>query len=181
MLLRPGQRPPRITETALLTAVVLHDAIAEVLGSRAGGLMLKWPNDVLLDHGKLAGILIEASLGASPFLIVGVGVNLREAPVLSERMTSVVAADGSVAPEPFAIGVLARLETTLGALDAAGFAPVRRAWLQAAHPIGTELHVSLPNGTAVEGSFAGLAEDGAMLIRCRDGLETIRTGDVLLA
>lgn len=167
---------------ALLMAVQLHAAVSHILGGGAG-LMLKWPNDLLLNDGKVAGILIESRVVPSPLLVVGVGVNLLSAPLLSERRTAALARLGrwTSEPVPFAVRLLGGLEAALLALARDGFAPVRQAWVAAAHPVGSMLHVCLPDGDTVEGRFAGLAADGALLLEQGACIETIRAGDVLLA
>lgn len=178
LLLRPVRGLADSVAVSLLMAVQLHEAIRAARGGGAG-LVVKWPNDVLLDDAKVAGILIEGGSGASPFLAVGVGVNLRAAPMLPERRTSFVGA--ATRPEPFALQLLTQLDGALEALRTTGIEPVRRAWLRVAHPRGTELHVSLPDGTTMEGGFAGLARDGALLLDQGGVVTTIRAGDVLLA
>ncbi len=182
ILLRPPEGLEQSSAIALLIAVQLHAAVAHTLGGSAG-LMLKWPNDLLLHEGKVAGILIESRVAPAPFLVVGIGVNLLSAPLLPERRTAALARLGrwTSEPVPFAVRLLAGLETALGAMAQGGFAPVRRAWLAAAHPIGSTLHVCLPDGDTMEGRFAGLAADGALLLEQGTCIETVRAGDVLLA
>ncbi len=178
LLLRPARGLADGIGVSLLMAVELHEAVRATRRSGAG-LMVKWPNDVLLDDGKLAGILIEGGGGASPFLVVGVGVNLGAAPELAERRTSFV--DAAAEPEAFATRLLAQLDGALQAFATEGLEPVRQAWLRVAHPVGTALHVSLPDGTTLEGGFAGLADDGALLLDHAGATLTVRAGDVLLA
>ncbi len=136
--------------------------------------MLKWPNDVLLDGGKLAGILLER---AGERVVVGVGVNLAAAPAIAGKAT--IALDGTVSPQAFAPLLAASFARTL-ALWRSEPAPVLAdRWLARAHAVGSRLKAHVDSETLVAGRFEGLAEDGALLLRTDNGaVQTIRAGDV---
>ena len=165
--LRAGD-PPAAT-LALVAAVALH----EVVAIYAPAVRIKWPNDLLFDGAKLAGILLEREGDA---VVIGFGVNLAHSPEALERPATSLAALAGTAPEPDPfLQILARnLPRWLARWRQEGLAPVRAAWLAAAHPIGTAL--TTPDG---EGLFDGLEADGALRLRLADGsLRTIRAGDV---
>jgi BirA family biotin operon repressor/biotin-[acetyl-CoA-carboxylase] ligase len=158
-------------EIGFVTGVALFE-VACAHADRAL-LALKWPNDLLLHGGKLAGILLERQ---GSHLVVGVGVNLAVAPAIPGRATAAFAA----APDPAEF--LAALDTAFAARleqwRSEGFAPIREAWRTAAHPVGTPLDLTGP--PALSGRFAGLADDGALLLETEAGLRTIHAGDVIL-
>ncbi len=167
--LRPGD-PPAPT-LALVSAVALHEAVALY----APAVRIKWPNDLLADDAKLAGILLERSGDA---VVIGFGVNLAHHPEGLERPVTSLQRLTGAAPEPGAFVEL--LEETfarwLGRWRGEGVAPVRRAWLAAAHPLGTALSTS-----EGEGLFDGLDEDGALRLRLPGGAtRVIHAGDVFL-
>ena len=142
-------------------------------------LMLKWPNDVLLGGAKLAGILLEAAHGA---VVVGIGVNLRIAPQLPDRMT-VALADVTVPPplEDFANRLAASFDTELERWRSHGLELLLRRWQSVAHPRGTPLTVHDPSGEQISGTFDGLDASGSLLLRDSDGkTRTIHAGDVVL-
>jgi BirA family biotin operon repressor/biotin-[acetyl-CoA-carboxylase] ligase len=168
ILLHPTHPSP----WALLVGAALHQAVAQYLPDPTI-LTLKWPNDLLLNGGKLAGILIEAGPG---WLVIGVGVNLRDAPALPDRPTASLA--GVVDPETAAASFLAALSHWLAIEAAEGFRAVRAAWLAAAHPLGTPLRVALPD-TLIEGFFAGLTDHGALLLQTPAGLRQLHAGTVI--
>ena len=163
--LRPGD-PPAPT-LALVAAVALH----AVVDPHAPSARIKWPNDLLVGGAKLAGILLERQGEA---VILGFGVNLAHHPDGLDRPATSLRPP--VAPDPFLCRLAATFETWLARWRAEGLAPVRAAWLAAAHPIDTALTAS-----GARGAFEGLDETGALRLRLEDGgLRIIHAGDVFL-
>ena len=169
--LHPGD-PPAPT-LALVVAVALQEVVSAF--APVHQVLIKWPNDLLVEGAKLAGILLER---VDEAVVIGVGVNLAHHPGDVDRpVTSLAALTGS-APDPAAF-----LETLaesfarwLGRWRGEGLAPVRSSWLAAAHPIGTALSTG-----AGEGLFDGLDETGALRLRLADGTShVIHAGDVFL-
>ncbi|HTJ91100.1 MAG TPA: biotin--[acetyl-CoA-carboxylase] ligase [Acidocella sp.] len=175
VLLRPG----RPAAAAGLFSLLAGIAVAEALAPRSQTApMLKWPNDVLLDGAKLAGILIDAMPDGErlDWLVIGIGVNLAVAPeIAGRRTTSLRAHGGNLSADDAADAILAGLSAWH---DAPG-ARIREAWLARAHPVGTPLTVRGARGE-LHGSFAGLSETGELLLRDKDRIEPISTGDILL-
>jgi BirA family biotin operon repressor/biotin-[acetyl-CoA-carboxylase] ligase len=176
VLLRPREPARRAGEWPLLVGLAIADALAPLLPDTVS-LALKWPNDVLLNGRKLAGVLIESTLDATGHveaMVVGIGVNLTAAPALPDRPTAALgdwAAPSS--PEAAAERILAAIAQRRAQRAAEGFAPIRAAWLARAHPIGTALQAA-----GVVGRFAGLAEDGALLLQAGEVTHRITAGDV---
>jgi BirA family biotin operon repressor/biotin-[acetyl-CoA-carboxylase] ligase len=140
------------------------------------GLLLKWPNDVLLLGKKLAGILLERS---GDRVAVGFGVNLTSAPKLPDRHGASLG--GKMLPQAFApllAGCFARLLELWRQSEPHLLA---QAWLARAHPMGTALSVHASAEESVSGRFDGIEADGALRLRRDDGsLDIIRAGDVEL-
>jgi BirA family transcriptional regulator, biotin operon repressor / biotin---[acetyl-CoA-carboxylase] ligase len=182
VLLRPAGAAAAAGQYSLLAGIALLEALARFLPAPTG-LSLKWPNDVLLGGKKIAGILIESATradGTLAWLVIGLGANLAVAPAIPGRATACLA-DAAVAPPPpedVTNAVLARLADWQVVQKCEGFAPVRAAWLARAHPLGTPLRVA-GTGTARQGRFAGLAEDGALLLETDAGIEAIVGGEVM--
>ena len=167
--LRPGD-PPAPT-LALVAAVALQ----EVVAAEVPEVRIKWPNDLLADGAKLAGILLEREGDA---VVVGFGVNVAHHPEGLAQPTTSLAALVRPAPdaarlcERLAQGFAARLEQW----RREGLAPLRSAWIAAAHPVGTPLATSEGRG-----AFDGLDESGALRLRLPDGQRRlIHAGDVFL-
>lgn len=173
-VVHPGFGDPPAATLALLAGLAAHEAVSAHLPA-AHPALLKWPNDVLVGRAKLAGILLEREGEA---VIVGIGVNLAEAPSVADRAT-VALGDLAEAPardmfaDALALGFARELERWRNY----GLEPLIRRWLAAAHPPGTML---VSDG--VKGAFAGLTGDGALQLRLADGsLRTIHAGEVNLA
>lgn len=167
--IRPGD-PPAPT-LALVAAVALHEAASLY----APGIRIKWPNDLLAGGAKLSGILLER---ADDAVVIGFGVNLAHHPTDIERPATSVAALAGAAPEPgtFLEALADIFARRLDRWRGGGVAPVRQAWLAAAHPIGTAL-----TAAGEDGLFDGLDESGALRLRLADGtLRIVHAGDVFL-
>lgn len=169
---------PPPASLSFVAALAVRDAAAGVLGESAG-IALKWPNDVLLDGGKLSGILLELVRG---HIVVGIGVNLARAPDLPDRKTAALA---DVIPPPpledFAASLAAAFEHRLDAWRTYGLGATLRAFLtHSIHAQGSPLTIHDTDGSVLSGSFAGLEEsDGALRLRLADGSErVIRAGDI---
>lgn len=169
---------------ALLVGVALIEAL-RAFDAEPETLQLKWPNDVLRDGAKLAGILIDATMASGgdglDWLVAGMGANLAVAPPVEGRRIAALQPLGGAPPVPRAVTLafLDSLERWRGRLAAEGFAPVRAAWLAAAHPLGTPVTVTDSRQSRV-GSFAGLSPEGALLLSAAGEIAVISTGDVLL-
>ena len=169
---------PEPATLALLAGLAVHEAVSLHL-PEPHRAMLKWPNDVMIDGAKLAGILLERVEDA---VVVGIGVNLPSAPRLPDRATVALAdLGGNVARDAFA-GDLSRLfDIELERWRNFGMAPIVKRWLAVAHPVGTPLYVLEPGDARVNGTFAGIGEDGSLQLRLVDGTSrAIHAGDVNL-
>ena len=172
LLLHPSEQPDVVALRSFVAALALRDACVALTGLPAA-FTLKWPNDVLLNGGKLAGILLEgAGLGAGmTHLAVGIGVNLIAAPDADAvepgalRPVSLLAETGiRVSPERF-LEVLApayaRRESTF---CAQGFAPLREEWLAHAAQLGQPIRAR--TGAAErDGIFETIDPTGALVLR----------------
>jgi BirA family biotin operon repressor/biotin-[acetyl-CoA-carboxylase] ligase len=173
-----------------LSGLSIVAGLAAVRALRALGAAdaaLKWPNDLLLRGAKLGGILVETrARGAGSAAVIGIGVNCRRAPGLAARLRRQIAAlEDCLQPLPSRNAVIAALARELLAalrvFDTAGFEPFRGDWDALHAYAGKALRVRLADGRVLAGVAAGLGADGALQLRTRGGLRTVRNGRVALA
>jgi BirA family biotin operon repressor/biotin-[acetyl-CoA-carboxylase] ligase len=173
-----GDGGPPPASLSFVAALAVRDAAALALGD-GEALGLKWPNDVLLDGGKLSGILLEMVRG---HIVVGIGVNLARAPQLPDRKTAAFADVNTPPPlETFAAGLAAAFDRRLESWRTYGLSATLQAFLSASiHAQGRSVTVHDTDGSVLSGTFAGLEEsDGALRLRLADGRErVIRAGDI---
>jgi BirA family transcriptional regulator, biotin operon repressor / biotin---[acetyl-CoA-carboxylase] ligase len=173
-ILRPDCAAARAAELGFVAALAVADLVP---ASRA--VRVKWPNDVLVDGGKVAGILLESAVGDGGrvlHVVAGVGVNVGFAPQLPEMRYPGAALGGTVeaALEQLAWALARRLAEW----RRDGFAAVRAAWLAQAGPLGAEVDVKLSEGL-VRGRFSGLDHEGALLLDTAAGPRRVVSGELL--
>jgi BirA family biotin operon repressor/biotin-[acetyl-CoA-carboxylase] ligase len=176
-LVRLYPTDPQAATLALVAAVALEDAV-RTFAPRAQ-LVLKWPNDLLIDGAKLSGILLER---ADDAVIIGFGVNIAHHPQALDRPATSLAAHGH-APDPqlFLETLAESMARWLSRWRGEGLGVIRDRWLARAHPPGTALTARLADGTSLDGLFEGLTGDGALILRLADGAHrVIHAADVFL-
>lgn len=165
---------------SFVASLALRDAFVAVTG-RSDTFALKWPNDVLLNGGKVAGILLET---VGPHLVIGIGVNLSHAP------DAAAVEVGAVTPVSLqsALGIAVSPEDFLNALACAyaareaefvtyGFGPVRAAWLSHAARIGEVVTARTMRDETV-GVFEDVDTTGNLVLRTAKGPVAIAAADV---
>ncbi len=173
-ILRPECPAARAAELGFVAALAVGDLVP---ASRA--IRLKWPNDVLVDGGKIAGILLESAIaqdGRVEHVVAGIGINVAFAPQLAEMRYPGASLGGTV--EAALEGLSRALATRLAQWRRDGFGVVREAWLAQAGPLGAEVDVRLGEGL-VRGRFAGLDHEGALLLDTAEGPRKIVSGELL--
>src|SRR6185312_2646875 len=153
-ILRPDCQAARAAELGFVAALAVADMV-----STSRQVRVKWPNDVMVDGGKVAGILPESSIGAdgkAAHVVLGIGVKVEAA---LERLT-------------------AALARRLAQWRRDGFAAVRAEWLAKAGPLGLEVDVKLGE-ELVRGRFAGMDGEGALLLDTAAGPRRIVAGELL--
>ena len=173
-ILRPDCPAQRAAELGFAAALAVADIVPAGREVR-----VKWPNDVLVGSGKIAGILLESAIGQTgqvQHVVAGIGVNVGFAPQLPEMRYPGSALGGSV--EAALEKLTAALAARLAEWRREGFETVRAAWLAKAGPLGAEVDVKLGEGL-VRGRFAGLDREGALLLDTATGPRKIVSGELL--
>lgn len=185
ILLRPPVLPFEAPKLTFLSAVAVCRAITRCTGLQP---TVKWPNDILLNGAKVAGLLNEMSSETDQvhYVVLGIGVNLNmrqeQFPEdLRYPATSLSAASGRV------ISRLDFTRTLLHEIDALyliyleqGSAPILSAWSELCDLAGKAVQVDCSD-RQITGTMIGLGEDGALLVRTVAGkIENVYAGDVRL-
>lgn len=181
----PCADPQTASLRSFVAALALHDALRAVMGVEPA-LALKWPNDVLLNGGKVAGILLESLTHQGKLwgVAIGIGVNLIAAPTMAEveggavYPVSVKGESGvDVTPDAFLHHLAADFARHEAQLTTYGFDPIRTAWLSHAARLGETITARLPNED-VEGRFDTLDENGYLILNTARGPRAIAAADV---
>lgn len=149
------------------------------------GARLKWPNDVLHEDRKLAGILIELQgdmLGPSA-AVIGIGLNLRLSAQtranIDQAATDLAATELELPPRNRLLAlILDHLSDVLQQFEAQGFAGLREEWGRHHAFHGRAVNMLMPDGSTHRGIVSGVAEDGALLVRDANGERRYTAGEI---
>jgi BirA family biotin operon repressor/biotin-[acetyl-CoA-carboxylase] ligase len=174
--------PADAPQLGFVAGLALHDAVAAVTGLAAPRLALKWPNDLIVDGAKVAGILLEGHrIGAARrfAVIVGIGVNVAAAPSDTPyRATHLACLAGEVDLAKLFENLSAHMAKRLGAWQrGSDFAVIRAAWLSRAAGLGAPVTVRLP-GREARGIFQGMDSRGRLVLDGDRSREAIDAGDL---
>jgi BirA family transcriptional regulator, biotin operon repressor / biotin---[acetyl-CoA-carboxylase] ligase len=185
LVLQPREAPAVSALRSFVAALALFDACVAVTG-RIDGFALKWPNDVLLNGGKLAGILLESTGQGqdTAHLSIGIGVNLAEAPAAGDvedgalRPVSLFSETGAqVDPETFLTHLAAAYARYELQLTTYGFEPIRSAWLARAAKLGQVITARIGD-TESTGTFETVDVMGNLVLQTAKGRVSIPAADI---
>ena len=186
LVLKPNAPAANMAMRSFVAALALHDALSDVTGQGAK-FALKWPNDILLNGGKVAGILLESASGPGGivgYMSIGMGVNLASAPDVGDvepwatRPTSVLSETGVTAtPEDFLEVLAPRFAHWEDTMATKGFAPIREAWLARAAKIGEIITARTMKDEWV-GTFETVDNTGNLVLKTDQGTIAIPAADV---
>jgi BirA family biotin operon repressor/biotin-[acetyl-CoA-carboxylase] ligase len=182
MVLRPTAPPGDWPWLPLLTGYVVTRELRE-LGYDAG---VKWPNDVLIEERKVAGILVERiETSTGPAAVVGVGLNVSLTPdELPVPTGTSLAIEAGAAPDRATLlaSLLRALSEAYGAWQAGGPPAtdrLRSSYAAACVTLGRDVRVELPGGRSLTGRATGIDAGGRLVVAGRDGATVVGAGDVV--
>ncbi|RSL33437.1 biotin--[acetyl-CoA-carboxylase] ligase [Salibacterium salarium] len=184
LILRPDVIPQKAPQLTLLTAVAVTEGIMEATGIQA---QIKWPNDILIDDKKTAGILTEMQSEPDRVqaVIIGIGLNINQqaehfpAELLTKATSLALENDGTTFQRADVISaILKRIEQWYFHFLQYGFKEIRKRWESLAVTIGKEITAVTMTKT-VSGLAEGITEDGVLLLKKQDGTtEYIYSADI---
>jgi BirA family biotin operon repressor/biotin-[acetyl-CoA-carboxylase] ligase len=185
LVLKPAEPPETVALRSFAAALALRDAFVQITGFPRS-FALKWPNDVLCNGGKIAGILLESQglNGPAPILCVGIGVNLFAAPDAAQVEPGAVAPVSllqetglRVTPQAFLDALAPAYEKWEATFRSEGFAPLRAAWLSHAARLGQPIRARTGTDTR-EGTFQTIDTQGNLILRTPEATLAIPAAEV---
>ncbi len=184
LILRPKLLPAHTPQITLMAAVAVADTVASFLPMAPE---IKWPNDILVQGKKIAGILTESSCDSERvlFVILGIGVNLnyskaRMPETIRDKATSLLElTQRPVDRSAFAARLIHNLDQCYGSLEKSGFPGISSRWEGYFRLRGKQVRVEMPDGHT-SGKALGIDMDGALILEGKGGdPERILAGDVI--
>jgi len=184
VILRPNLAPTDAPQLTLMTAVALADTIGAFVPKPA---LIKWPNDILLEDKKVAGVLAESSCSSTriEFVILGIGINVNFAresmpDSIRQRATSLLDAAGhAIGREDLLRRLIQDLDRCYGILEEDGFSPIAARWKSRFGLQGHRVRVNMID-QSFSGEAIGIDRDGALLVKTNDGtVARVIAGDVV--
>jgi BirA family biotin operon repressor/biotin-[acetyl-CoA-carboxylase] ligase len=179
VILRPKLELAQVSKLTLAAAVAAAEAL-EAAGIK--NVQIKWPNDILIKSRKICGILTEmvAEADRVECVILGIGINVNSAQAdLPSHATSLKLEAGKAFDRSLLVAeLLNRLEERLSQVTGRSWEAVRAAWNQRSAVKGKSVKVTTLS-EAVQGTAQGLDPSGALLVKTREGVKKVYSGDVL--
>jgi len=181
IVLRPDCPPGRAAQLSYAGALAVGGAIEELLPPGVS-LHYKWPNDVLIDGRKTAGVLLESAMAAAgglAWLVVGIGINVISHPDYVSYPATHLAAHRAGTDLGVLLERVAKKFLVWHKVWRRGaFAEIRERWLERAVGVGGAIEVSLDSGL-LHGEFVTVDDDGALVLTAQDGARIrVPAGDV---
>src|SRR6185312_6560478 len=179
LLLSEPSQPAHAPQLSFVAALAVHDAVAATAPQLGPDLKVKWPNDLLVQNAKVAGILVEGESNPRFAVVIGIGVNCALHPDNTDYPAVDLAGLGALVVPDALLQELAeamqkRLAQWKGGL---GFSATRADWLKRAAGLGEILRVRLPE-RELYGRFQGLDDAGRLLLEQAGTVTPITAGEV---
>ncbi len=181
-LLKPASDARHIGQMGLLTGVAAAETIRKYLADPEV-LSLKWPNDVLLNGHKCAGMLIETQLtpkNSLSWVAIGIGINVASAPqnIGGECMDHFT--NKSFSLTAIRTTFLSNMDKYYTMWSQEGFDPIKENWLKYAHPKGTKVKVRI-GPQMEEGTFYGIDNEGNLMLTDHElRMKKVTAGEIYL-
>lgn len=172
---------PPVERSGFVPALVGVAVARAITGLSDVRVSLKWPNDVMVDGGKVAGILAE---GVGGLVVAGCGINVSipESDLPVPTATSLSLAGASVDRARLLVTVLEQIHAANDLWRESGYSAEGSGLLDVyrglCSTIGGDVDVTLPDGSVVTGLAQGIDDDGRLLVATPEGVRTLTAGDV---
>ncbi|MCB1782910.1 MAG: biotin--[acetyl-CoA-carboxylase] ligase [Alphaproteobacteria bacterium] len=183
ILLRPECELAHIAQLSLTASLAIAIALKKSLNKHELNLIVKWPNDILINNKKCVGILPESGLTPDnkkiQWLALGIGVNIKSAPIETSCALSQYSGK-NISTESVRDDILGELESDYRLWKSEGFQNIRKKWLSLSYPKGSRMQVKQAHGT-IEGNFETIDEYANLILQTKEGERLkISSGELLL-
>ncbi len=166
------EKPNQLAQIPFVFGLSLFEVLSKY-ADESQILKLKWPNDVLLNDGKLAGVLLEVE---GDYLLIGFGVNLIVAPKTDQNVATL---RKPIHTKDVLTAVLKRFDAYKTIWQKSGFAEIHKKWLANAHGLNKKIVARFPDGSEKIGIFKTITMDGALILETENNdLLEISTADI---
>lgn len=184
VLLSPDKPLAELPQLSFVASVALIDSLIPLF-EKGHKLACKWPNDVLLDNKKLAGILLESfkTEGDKQWIAVGVGVNVDNHPEDVQYPATCLTEAGVelISAKIVLSRFIHHFIEDYNCWHNKGFATIRKRWLAQASGIGGKIEARMPDNT-IKGTFEGIDTSGSLILKDAKGKkQTIHAADIFPA
>ncbi len=184
IILDLADKKNKFSELSFVTSIALYNTLKKYLPHNIT-IGYKWPNDVLVDSKKIAGILLENHSDYPNNIIIGIGLNIQSSPKFAANIlyqttciNELIKAD--IDKEELTLNLLVEFERILAKWHKDSFAVIKELWLDNALNLGKELKINLVN-EEYKGIFLGLDDSGSLILQEKAGnIRYIKSGDVYL-
>ena len=171
-----------MSQLSFISAVALDNVISNLFKTHNidVNIELKWPNDVLINDHKIAGILLESTGYQNNYLVIGIGVNISNSPIIKDRKVTDLYKEGLVGVEKHEI--MNRFMSNFSVLYdnwlENGFLPIRAKWLKKAKGIGKIISINT-GSSRISGRFMDIDFKGQARISVSSGqVHSVNTGEI---
>lgn len=183
LLLTDPAPQSRMAELSFVAALALRDAVLRAAHLHDDArIALKWPNDLMVEGRKSAGMLLEGGQARGvTFAVIGIGINIVSHPAVANHLaTDLTAAGLRLDRDGLMLALGDTMAERLGQWDRGnGFASIRADWLHVAHGLGGPLRVNTV-AESFDGVFETIDDEGRLLARTPQGLRTVSAADVFV-
>lgn len=183
LILKQNGHLSSLAQLSFVAAVAVGQAIASFIPAEKK-ITYKWPNDVLVNSQKIAGILLETEPSLTDlnitYILMGIGVNINFYPdhIIYPATCVNENTKTPISCEVFLKDCLENIKFLYNKWQTDGFLPIRTLWLNQAHMIGHEITASL-NGQLYKGDFKGIDTKGALVLGTPSGEKIISSAEII--
>ena len=169
----------RWAEISLVVSLAISDVISQLIPNKQG-VQIKWPNDILVNGAKIAGVLLETLYGqTAPKLSIGIGINVVSSPGVTSYQTCCIhGLNGKATATDILPMIVSRFTHWMHSWYQHGIGTIVSLWVPRAYGIGKNICIRTPT-TEISGIFSGISDTGVLLLQTKDGILPINAGEVV--